>query len=187
MLNSLYKFLVLHDHVSIPGVGTFAVQRTAASFDGNAFQPPVQTIVFEAGTALAEKKFYDFLAADHDFSGLDAVRKFQDFAYQLKKDIQSQSFVELSGLGILKKNSVGAIVFEPSAINQYFPKLTPTEVEQQQNTSTEHAIPSSETAVYSEDETQEEVVVVKDRWWIWATVLALLALAAIGYFYMTNM
>ncbi len=187
MLNSLYKFLVLNDHVSIPGVGTFSVQRTPASFDGNTFQPPVQRISFEAGTALAEKKFYDFLAADHDFSGVDAVRKFQDFAYQLKKDIQSQSFVELSGLGVLKRNNLGAIVFEPSAINQYFPKLTPAEVEQRQNISTENVVSSSETAVYSVDETTVEEIVVKDRWWIWATVLALLALAAIGYFYMTNM
>ncbi len=187
MLNSLYKFLVLNDHVSIPGVGTFGVQRTAASFDGNAFQPPVQTISFEAGTALADKKFYDFLAVDHDFSGLDAVRKFQDFAYQLKKDIQSNNAVELSGLGILKKNNLGAIVFESSAINQYFPKLTPAEVEQPKNISTENVIPSSETVSYPEEETHEEDVVVKDRWWIWATVLGLLALAAISYFYMTNM
>jgi nucleoid DNA-binding protein len=186
MLNSLYKFLVLHDHVSIPGVGTFSVQRTSASYDGSAFKPPRQEIQFQPGTALADKKFYDFLAADHQFSGLDAVRKFQDFAYQLKKDIHSKNFVELAGLGILKNNNVGEIIFESSEVNSYFPKLSPTEVQHQHSSVADNTF-TQEIIVDAEEEVDEDDVVKKDRWWIWATVLAILALAAIGYFYMTEM
>lgn len=186
MLNSLYKFLVLNDHVSIPGVGTFSVQRTPAFFD-RGFQPPKENIHFTAGTALAEKKFYDYLAADHGYSEVDAVRKFQDFAYNLKKQIQSHDFVELSGLGMLKKNQVGEIVFDAAESNNYFPVIKPSEIERQQTIPAAEASVAQEPHSIAEEAIDEEEVIAKDRWWIWATVLAMLALAAIGYFYMTEM
>ncbi len=181
MLDSLYKFLVLNDNVGIPGVGIFSVANTPAKFDGSSFTSPSQQIQFEKGAALTDKSLYQFLAAEQGITEVDAVRRFQDFAYQLRKDIQSNSFVELSSIGLLRKNNLGELDFEPSsAITNYLPNLVPVEVEQ---TAT-HLI-QSESEVVSEEYLTENTS-SEDRWWIWPTVLALLALAAIGYFYMTE-
>jgi nucleoid DNA-binding protein len=178
MLNVLCKYLVLNDNVGIPGIGNFTVKRTASQSNGFTFYPPMHEIAFQPGSALTDKNFYHFLALEKNISEVDAVRKFQDFAYQLRKDIQSYPFVELSGLGVLKRNNTGELYFESAVVsNKYFPVLSPEEIASPVE---EPVSDQVEQEIYSE----EEAPVKKDRWWIWATVLALLALAAIGYFYM---
>lgn len=179
MLHSLYKYLLLNEAVSIPGVGNFYIKKAAGQFNGTVFNPPVQKIIFEPGTALTDKNFYQFIAHEKEFSEVDAVRKFQDFAYQLRKEIQSHSFVELTGIGILKRNGNGEVVFESNASTEnYFSNIHPQIVQQ----------PSIENTIYEEDETLiisegEAENIAKDRWWIWATVLTVLAIAAIALFY----
>ena len=83
MLHSLYKYLVLNDHAGIPGIGTFSIERGAAAMHGDMIDPPVQRIHFSHGTALTEKKFYQYLSSETGLSEVDAVRRFQDFAYQV--------------------------------------------------------------------------------------------------------
>jgi hypothetical protein len=176
MLDVLYKYLVLTDHAGIPGIGSFNIKRSSAQFKGSSFYPPVTEVTFQPGTALTDKNFYHFVAEEKGISEVDAVRKFQDFAYQLRKDIQSHAVIHLGGIGVLKKNSVGELNFETEFPGNYFPTITP-----------EAIVPGAAAVVSEEPETtglEEETIVKKDRWWIWATVLALLALAAIGFFYM---
>jgi nucleoid DNA-binding protein len=178
MLASLYKYLVLNDTVSIPGVGNFKILRHSASLQHSAIHPPSSEIIFEPGTALADKNFYHFIALENNSTDVDAVRKLQDFAYQLKKEINSNAFVELKGLGVLSKNSIGEIIFKPaSSAQNYLPVLNLQDV---LHRSEDTFVTSSEEE--SAIETEEEVI-KKDRWWIWATVLAVLAIAAIAYFY----
>jgi hypothetical protein len=176
MLDVLYKYLVLSDQAGLPGIGTFVVNRTPAYFKGSTLQPPGAAISFKPGSALTDKNFYHFAAGEKGISEVDAVRKFQDFAYELKKSIQSASFVELTGIGILKRNATGEIAFEPGPASDFLAVLAPGAVQ----------LPKQEVVDAEHNETmisEEEMPLEKDRWWIWATVLALLALAAIGYFY----
>jgi hypothetical protein len=177
MLNVLYKYLVLRDQAGLPGIGTFVVNRTPAYFKGSALQPPVTAISFKPGSALTDKNFYHFAAEEEGISEVDAVRKFQDFAYELKKSIQSASFVELTGIGVLKRNGTGEIAFEPGPGPGFLPVLIPGELQ-----SDKQEVVAAE--IKEGTVIEEEVQLKKDRWWVWATVLALLALAAIGFFYM---
>ena len=181
MLTALYKYLVLNEIVAIPGVGNFTITSKPASINAGKIYPPQQDLVFQQGTALTDKKFYSFLAEENGVSEVDAVRKFQDFAYQLRKDIQSNNCVELTGMGIFSKGPTNDVTFQSIfSLDKFFPSIplqqvaapatpinTVTEVE-------EHGI-----EVYPEDE-----AIAKDRWWIWALVLGLIALAAIAYSFM---
>jgi nucleoid DNA-binding protein len=176
MLNFLYKYLSLNKHVSVPGVGNFVVQDSPAKFNANtkSFSPPTTTINFQQSTALTDKSFYHFLAGEMGITDVEAVRKFQDFSYQLRKDIQNNSFVELTGIGTLKRNSMSEVVFEPSlSTAAYFPSITADEVVT--------AKADNDSEVYYEE---EQEVVAKDNWWIWALVLGFVAIAAIVYFYL---
>ena len=182
MLNSLYKFLLLNNNVSIPGIGSFFIERTAAVVNAGSVIPPKHQVQFQPGTALADRNFYSFLALETGSNEVEAIRKFQDFAYQLRKDIQSHPHVQLSGLGILQKNAVGEIEFQPSiSADHYFPVIPliqPEKVEEKvvdEPMDEHHGI-----EVYPEDEQP----IKKDRWWIWAITLTVIALAAITYYYM---
>ncbi len=182
MLNELYHYLILNKIAAIPGVGNFAITSKPAHIDSGIIYPPQQQLLFQQGTALTDKKFYTFLAEQIKISEVDAVRKFQDFAYQLRKDIQSNSQVELSGLGIFKKEATGELAFESTlSLHQFFPTIKLNELAESvlPTPHSNQEIEEHGIEVYPEDE-----VVKKDRWWIWALILTIIALAAIGIYYM---
>lgn len=183
MLTALYKYLVLNEIVAIPGVGNFTITNIPATLKVSVIHPPQQVLSFHAGTALTDKKFYSFLAAENGVSEVDAVRKFQDFAYQLRKDIQSNNHVELTGLGTFTKSTTGELTFQPIlSLDPLFPSISVKEVAapatsieaEAEVQMEEHGI-----EVYPEDE-----AIPKDRWWIWPLILAVVALAAIGFYFM---
>ncbi len=187
MLSTLYKYLFLNEIAAIPGVGSLRVSSIPATTSAGMIHPPQQHLSFQAGTALTDKKFYSFLATETGVSEVDAVRKFQDFAYQLRKDIQSNAQVELTGLGIFKKNATGELAFESLlSPDKFFPSIPLTEVSKKPEPSetvlqNETGVEEHGIEVYAEEES-----VPKDRWWIWALALSLIALAAIAYYYMQN-
>lgn len=181
MLTALYKYLVLNEIVAIPGVGNFTVSKTPATVNASVIHPPQQALSFQAGTALTDKKFYSFLAEEKGVSEVDAVRKFQDFAYQLRKEIQNNNNVELTGLGTFTKTATGDLAFQSALLlDTFFPLIPLKEV----------VTPAILTNDVVEEEAHgievypEEEAVSKDRWWIWALVLAILALATIGFYFM---
>lgn len=177
MLVPVYKYLILHDHVSIPGIGSFTVQHSPSGISDNTILPPKQHIAFEAGSALTDKQFYQFLAAETGMNEVESVRKFQDFAYQLRKDIQSNPHIGLNGFGTFRKTPTGEITFEPVVtLDHYFTPVAPSSIEKNE-------LIQEEEAVVESNETVEEVIIKRDYWWIWAIIFTILALAAIGYFY----
>jgi hypothetical protein len=180
MLNVLYKYLILNGNVGIPGVGSFTTKKITSQSTGSSFAAPKDIISFESGTALTDKNFYHFLALEKGISDVDAVRKFQDFAYQLRKDLQSNLTIEFSGIGVLKKNNHGEVVLDSTvSTDKYFPVITPVKVSPNTAIEKQTVIQDDKSVIESED----EEIVKQDRWWMWATVLALLAIAAIAFFY----
>ena len=169
MLTALYKYLVLNEIVAIPGVGNFTVKRIPATVIASVIHPPQQVLSFQAGTALTDKKFYSFLAEENGFSEVDALRKFQDFAYQLRKDIQTNNHVELTGLGTFTKNATGELEFQSAlSLDTFFPSIPLKEIDKPITPiSTAEEIVEHGIEVYPEDD-----VVPKDRSWIWALVLS---------------
>jgi hypothetical protein len=180
MLNVLYKYLILNGNAGIPGVGSFTTHRHASHNDNASFHGPVNSVSFEAGTALTDKNFYHFLAVEKGISDVDAVRKFQDFAYQLRKDLQANHIIELSGIGVLKRNNNGEVILDAGiSTEKYFPAISPVKVSLKSQVEKGSLAKEDETIT----ETEEEDIIKTDRWWIWATVLAVLAIAIIGLFY----
>jgi nucleoid DNA-binding protein len=182
MLSTLYKYLVLNEIAAIPGVGTFSVTSKPATITAGMIHPPMQHLSFQAGTALTDKKFYSFLATETGVTEVDAVRKFQDFAYQLRKDLQTNSHIELTGLGVFNKKATGELSFESSlSLDPFFPSIPLTEIAAPSSPviENEREVEEHGIEVYPEEES-----VPKDRWWIWPLVLALIALTAIAYYYL---
>ena len=181
MLQHFYKYLLLHRHAGVPGVGNFSLEMKPSSIEGNAIHPPQHYIEFHPGSALTDKQFYQFLAAETGMSEVDSVRRFQDFAYQLRKDLQSHPQVDLHGLGLLKRSPTGEIAFEHvNGVQQFFAPIALKEIQKAEEFAGEEPPPAMH-GIETEEETE---VVKKDYWWIWAILLAVTALAIIGYFFM---
>lgn len=179
MWNAIAKYLALSQHVEIPGVGSFRLESSAAQAGDMLLSAPRQQIVFNRGTALTDRRFYDFLAAETGITEVEAVRKFQDFAYELRQKLQSQPEVRLGSIGSLSRSPLGEISFESSfSSDRYFPDIQLPEV----------ATARDQGAVITDDESNAieaaaEEATPADRWWLWAVILAVTAVAAIGYYY----
>jgi hypothetical protein len=190
MFPLLYKYLMLNDQVCIPGVGRFLKQRQAAAFNfsNKVFEPPIYTISFREEPVSADKKFYAFVSKEQGIEEVDAVRKFNDFAYEFKHHLTHHNQTQLPGFGLMKRNAAGEIVFEEaSLVNNYFPS---TAAERIVRENSEHQILVGDT---ERTNAQMQVLLddgsepsVKKRWWIGAAVLALLAIAAIVYYYLQH-
>ena len=176
MVSLLYKYLTLHDHVSIPGIGHFTLDRQPAKLDveHNVIHPPFSTISYKDEKDVADKTFYSFLAKEMNIDVVEAIRQFQDFAFSLKNNISSRKTVELLSFGILKmvKNE---ILFQPDVVsNTYYPPI---------NIDTAVLLNGNHEAVVSDEDYSEEEMQSKSYWWVWALILSAIGVGSIVYHY----
>lgn len=186
MLKPISKYLALYHHLNIPGVGSFHLATAPAALRGNELLPPGQSLVFAPGTAVTDKRFYEYLATETGLSEVDAVRRFQDYAYELRKRIQAGSSVQFGQWGILGRSAGGEIMFEPQPPTEiYYPSIDLSIPVQEQSSPAREAV-----AEYAEPTAEGETEIAEaprsDPWWLWTLLLALAAMAAIVYYYMSE-
>ncbi len=188
MFQLLYKYLLINRQVGIPGIGLFQLEQIPARMDfaSQVLHAPIPTIRFTQKTVGADKDFFTYVTDQMNVQEWETIRRFHDFSYKLKTDLNAQSSAELPGMGRLMKNKLGEISFEPTReLQDYFPShdiksvyredAPPVEI----NEDSLSTHPVEETVVEEEPKT-------KDRWWIAALVLAVLAVGAIVYYYITH-
>lgn len=187
MYPMIHKYLLQHKKVSIPGIGHFAIETKSASINGeqNVLLAPQQYISFKSETALADRVFYNFLAKELHIEEIDAIKKFHEFTYQLKSDINNVEGVQFNGIGSLKKQPDGSFVFEAeNSLENYFADIHLPEVSTESvETPLQHLQLKNEDFSNIELTPADEAETKPDYWWIYAIVLALAAIAAIWYKY----
>ncbi|GEO07941.1 hypothetical protein [Segetibacter aerophilus] len=193
MLQTLYKYLILHKKATIAGIGTFSVHRTPASLDfaNKAFIAPVNRFEFDNDEAAEDKNLYSFISKEHTIEEREAMDTFGAFSRNLKENLQTQGAVELPRLGSLTRDVAGKITFRPvDPIASFYPNV-PIETTSNEVLKKEPvAVEVEEEEVHAEAEIETEEVksnlTKKEYWWIFAVVLAIAAIAAIVYYYNEN-
>ncbi|MCZ2223089.1 MAG: hypothetical protein LC122_05605 [Chitinophagales bacterium] len=193
MYSFIYKYFLLHKKLSIPGIGLFSIVEYPAKFndEGNSLLAPEQRIIYSKETALADKNFYTFLAKELHTDPVEAIKNFQDFAYQLKENIAKTEGAILAGIGTIRKQPSGDYSFEAeNNIQNYLPTI-PFQIKnsstiQKENSVAKQPITTKENFENIEFLTPEEIAAEeaanqKDYWWILALALGLIGIAAILY------
>lgn len=187
MYPMIHKYLLQYKKVSIPGIGHFAFEVKPASIntEQNLLHAPQQYISFKSETALADRVFYNFLAKELHIEEIDAIKKFHEFTYQLKSDINNGEGVQFNGIGTLKKQLDGGFVFEPeNSLENYFANIHLPEVAAASiETPIQHLQLKNEDFSNIELTPVDESDAKPDYWWVYAIVLAVAAVAAIWYKY----
>lgn len=183
----IHKYLLQHKKVSIPGIGHFMIETKSASIDveQNMVHAPQQYISFKSETALADRVFYNFLAKELHIEEIEAIKKFHEFTYQLKSDINHGEGVQFNGIGSLKKQPDGSFVFEAeNALENYFANISlPAIINNVHDSPIQHLQLKNENFTDIELTPVDEAEVKPDYWWIYAIVLAIAGIAAIWYKY----
>lgn len=189
MYRELYQYLILHKELHLPGVGTLAVEKKPADFDvaNQLINPPAFSISLQPGHKTPAKNFFNWLGERLEVTERDAVIRFNDFLFELKKQLSSGDKLQWSGIGILSKTLTGDIRLE-NGLTHYSPaSAVPATKVLRQNA--EHIIRVGEdqkTSGQMRELLTHTEAGKKSWWWLAAIILIILAILFIGYYFSVN-
>lgn len=165
----LYSYLILHRQLALPQVGSFTMQAEPARFDqaaGLLYAPRHEIRFSDTAEPKSEKRFFHFLAARTGGDEVAAIQQFHEYMQRLRAGLSEGKEVSIAGMGILRKEAGGEIVFHAK------------------HDSTNLMPPVAVAARAAETETEvTETVTTDDKWWVYALILAGLGAAALVFYY----
>lgn len=183
MYPELYRYFIQHKNLHLPGIGCFVLERKPAEADfiNKCIHPPVFTVALHTDAIKPSSKFYIWLAAAFNISEKEAIIRFNDFVFDLKKQISEGAKIEWSGMGTISKGLGDSIRFVNEELK---PTLQPVHAEKIIREKAEHAVLVGErertsvemTEYFSNPESK------KNYWWVLPLSIALLAFMFIGWY-----
>jgi hypothetical protein len=153
----------------LPGIGTFTIVTNSAEIDNHHKQinAPVPSIVF---TPLQDDK--------------NGFNEFTALSELIKKELHARGKVYLKGIGDFVKKQDGSIGFNPIQLSPHFTPPVVAEIITRQDADYARLAADKETTAVALSDTmiEEEIVIVNDRWWLWAIGLGTIGLAVLIYY-----
>jgi hypothetical protein len=189
MYGELYQYLILHKYLNLPGIGKLCIEKKPARFDvvDKVINPPAFSIGLQHDNSNPPKNFFNWLALKLSITDRDAVIKFNDFLFDLKKQLNAGNKLEWEGVGTISKGPGGDIVLDPS-LNDHTPG-TPVAAIKVLRENAQHIIRVGEeerTSAQMQEILQHSEEEGKSYWWVAAVVLVILSVIFIGYYFSVN-
>jgi hypothetical protein len=182
MYNKLYQYLLLNKELPVPGIGTFLLENKSAiiDFPNRKINPPSFAIALQPASHIPGKNFFSWLADSLGISDREAIFRFNDFAFDMKKQISDGAVINWNGVGVLNKGLAGDIKFTASEKEL----LAPVTAQKVIREKAEHMVRVGEDQKTSGEMTEmltrkEEK---KSYWWAFALAIALVAVMFIGWY-----
>lgn len=193
MTEALTSYLLQHKSISIPGLGTVYIERIPAQTDfiNKQILPPSYHFRFDKYFDAPDKEFFTYLAQQKDIADYEAIKWYNEWAYELRNRLRIDEVVEWKGVGLLRKDVSGDIVFEASGA---IPSpQQPAPAVRVIHSHTQHTMLVGDREVTREINAQEaneyeaeETPAAKNSWWIYALIIAAIALSAIFFHFYKN-
>ena len=190
MFDVLNSYLFQHKSISIPGLGTIFMETLPASIDTSTknILPPLYYFRFDKYADAPEREFFSYLAAQKNVEDYEALKMYSEFAFELRNKINLEEKVKWEGVGELKKDYEGNILFESSLGNPFF--LQPIPARKVIHPDAKHLLLVGDTERTSVEMNellhQEEEQKVKKWWWISALVAGVIALLIILFHFSSH-
>jgi len=191
LVDGLYDYFIQTGILTLPGIGTFRLQRISAHTDAVASRmlPPSYTIRYQRRDDTPKRDMYDYLAKKYEGEDLNPVRDVNHLAFAIRTQLlQGDSYV-LSGIGTLHPDMGVGFRFEPHSFQYEFStdvRIQPLSLEGRLDhvVTLHEASPSTETEESLEMEgallgTEDEAPVGRRRMSTALWMLCLLSLALI--------
>ena len=174
-------YLLQKSSISIPGLGTIYVERSPARSDfiNRQLLPPSYHFRFDKYFDAPGKDFFTFLAAKKNVEDYEAIKMYNEWALSLRNSIGTEESATLEGIGRLKRDMSGEVVFEADAAPQ--PYQVTVQAQRIKRTNARHNMIVGDKEVSNIEMTDylQEVHREKTSWWIYALIIAAIALTAI--------
>ena len=189
MIEILNSYLILHKSISIPGLGTIYVERIPANTDfvNRQILPPSFQYRFDKYFDAPDKEFFTYLAAEKKVADFEAIKLYNEWAYDFRNRLKGDEPVLWEGVGRLHQDASGEIHFYPQKLARTALPAVAAERVVRSNASHAMLVGDRETT------TQEMTEMLTDdsgsrrsRWWIYALVIAAVAAAILIYKFSRN-
>ena len=186
MYAELYCFLIAHKELNVPGIGTFLLERKPARIDflNKCVQAPVHFISFNSSNQSPSKKLFSWLADAFNISDRDAVVRFNDFSFALKKKIEEGSIVKWKGVGVLEKKD-DQINFLPEE-NKVERSVAAEKIIREHAQHTMLVGEQKMTSTEMEELLTPVLKMKSSRWWILPLIIGIIILAFLGWYFYEN-
>jgi len=190
MFDILNSYLFQHKSISIPGMGTIIMETLPASIDTSTknILPPLYYFRFDKYSDAPERTFFSYLADQKKIEDYEALKMYSEFAFELRNKINLDESVNWEGVGVLKKDHEGNILFESSLGNPFF--LQPVPARKVIHPDANHLLLVGDTERTSVEMNEllntEEEVSGKKWWWISALIAGAIALLIMLYHFSTH-
>jgi len=188
MYAALYQYLVRNHELSVPGIGTFLLNRKPAeiNFPDKLVHPPVYSITHHFPASPHSNGLFYWLSRVMGISDREAVIRFNDFAFDMRKQLLNGSNIHWKGVGVLSSGLGGEIRFAPWP-GPGLPER-PVKAEKVIREKPVHLVRVGEeekTAAEMEQILAKEDV-KKQAWWAWPLIIGILAVIFIGWYLSTH-
>ena len=190
MVATLTSYLVQHKSLSIPGLGTIYVERIPAQSDfvNKQIIGPSYHYRFDRYFDAPDKDFFSYLASQKQIADYEAIRWYNEWAHDLRNKIRTQLEVHWERVGVLKTDVSGEIVFE--AQQNLVTYLHPVPAERVIRSNAQHTMIVGDKEVTNTVMTdylnEETVYVEKESWWIYALILATIAVIVLFFHFLSS-
>jgi len=185
MYGELYQYFILYKQLNVPGVGTFLMERTPATgdFPNKQILPATFAVSLQQATVSPSKHFFNWLSAALNISDREAVIRFNDFAFDLKKQLSAGSKIVWDGIGTISKGLGDEFRFEPDATKFTFD--SPVTAEKVIREKSEHSVRVGEDEKTSAEmrEYFNQPEEKKNYWWAAALAVGILLIIFIGWYF----
>jgi hypothetical protein len=190
MFQVLNAYLFQHRSISIPGLGTIYLETFPANVDvaDRTMLPPAYRFRFDKYFDAPDKEFFSYVASQKNILDYEAIKWYNEFSFELRNRIRTEEKVDWDGVGILRKDGGGSVVFESVGGNTLF--MVPTPALRVNRQDAQHVLlvgDQERTNVEMNEWLQEEVPGRRRMaWWVAALVLGIIGLAVLGWHFYTN-
>jgi len=186
MFQVLNAYLFQHRSISIPGLGTIYLETLPAQVDvaERTMLPPVYRFRFDKYFDAPDAAFFAYVAAQRNILDYEAIRWYNEFSFDLRNRIRNEDQVSWEGVGILRKDGNGGVLFEPVPHPLHF--LQPTPAIRVNHQDAQHTLlvgDRERTNVEMNEWLQEASGRRKLTWWMIAVILGILSLAFLGWYF----
>src|SRR5258708_880454 len=116
MFQVLNAYLFQHRSISIPGLGTIYLETFSANVDvaDRTILPLLYQFRFDKHFDSPDREFFAYIASQRNMLDHEAIKWYNEFSTDLRERVRTEDMVRWDGVGILRKDDGGNILFEPA-------------------------------------------------------------------------
>lgn len=118
----LYDYFIQTGSLSLPGIGTFRLQRISPQADvaSRRLMPPSYTIRYDRREDAPKRDMFDYLARRNGGDDLKAVRSVNHLSYTLRTRLIQGESCQLHGMGTIRPDNGTGFQFDPQPFHYEF-------------------------------------------------------------------